>query len=108
MAQGLKTQPVSMRMWVRSLDPLSGLRIWCCHELWCRWQTRLGSGVAVTVAGSCGSNSTPGLGTSIRCKSAPKKKKKIKYNQKSSSSWLLWVELCHPKGSTDIGILQNP
>ena len=23
------------------------LRIWCCHELWCRLQTRLGSCVAV-------------------------------------------------------------
>ena len=23
-------------MWVQSLASLSGLRIWCCHELWCR------------------------------------------------------------------------
>ena len=31
-------------------------------ELWCRWQRRLGSGVAVAVAqaGSCSSGSTPG------------------------------------------------
>ena len=28
---------------------LSGLRIWHCHELWCRSQTRLGCGVAVAV-----------------------------------------------------------
>ena len=28
---------------------LSGLRIWHCHEVWCRSQTRLGSGIAVTV-----------------------------------------------------------
>ena len=27
-----------MRMQVRFLAPLSGLRIWCCHELWCRTQ----------------------------------------------------------------------
>ena len=38
---------VSMRMWVRSLASLSGLGIWCCRELWCRSQTRLGSGVTV-------------------------------------------------------------
>jgi len=30
-----------MRMWVPSLASLSGLRIWCCHELWCRSQTWL-------------------------------------------------------------------
>ena len=46
-------------MWVRSLASLRGLRIW--H------QTQLRSGVAVAVAqaGSCISNSTPSLGTSI-------------------------------------------
>ena len=27
-----------MRMQVRSLASLSGLRIWCCRELWCRLQ----------------------------------------------------------------------
>ena len=27
-----------MRMWVQSLAPLSGLRVRCCHELWCRLQ----------------------------------------------------------------------
>ena len=40
----------SMRMWVQSLDLLSESRIWCCCELWCRSQMRLGSGVAVAVA----------------------------------------------------------
>ena len=39
-----------MRLWVRSLALLSGLRIWCCHELWCRSQIRLGSLVAVALA----------------------------------------------------------
>ena len=29
---------------------LSGLRIQCCRELWCRLQTQLGSGMAVAVA----------------------------------------------------------
>ena len=33
-----------MRLQVRSLALLSGLRIRCCGELWCRLQTRLGSG----------------------------------------------------------------
>ena len=33
-----------------SLASLSGLRIWHCHELWCRLQTWLGSGFAEAVA----------------------------------------------------------
>ena len=40
----------SMRMQVQSPASLSGvLRIWHCHELWCRSQMWLGSGVAVAV-----------------------------------------------------------
>ena len=39
-----------MRLWVRSLPLLSGLRIQCCHKLWCRSQMRLGSRVAVALA----------------------------------------------------------
>ena len=39
-----------MRMWVRSLTPLSGLRIQPCHELQCRSQLQLRSGIAVAVA----------------------------------------------------------
>ena len=35
---------------VRSLASLCGLRIKHCRELWCRLQTRLGSGVAVALA----------------------------------------------------------
>ena len=34
---------------VRSLASLSGSGIWCCYELQCRSQTRLGSGIAVAV-----------------------------------------------------------
>ena len=33
---GLRIRLVSMRMRVRSLALLSGLRVWHCHELWCR------------------------------------------------------------------------
>ena len=40
----------TMRLWVRSLASLNGLRTRRCHELWCRSQTRLGSGVAVALA----------------------------------------------------------
>ena len=51
---------------VRFLASLSGLRIQHCCE---RSQMWFGSGavvaVAVAVAGSCSSNSTPSLGTSI-------------------------------------------
>ena len=47
---GLRTWLVSMRMWVWSLASLSGLRIWHCHKLWCRWQTWLRSCFAVAVA----------------------------------------------------------
>ena len=48
-AQWYRSQLVSMRMRVWSLASLSGLKIWRCHELWCRSQTQLGSGVAVPV-----------------------------------------------------------
>ena len=40
-----------MKTWVQSLTSLSGLRIRHCHELWCRWQTQLRSGIAVTGVG---------------------------------------------------------
>ena len=47
---GLRTRLVSMRMQVRSLASLSGLRIWRCHDLWCRLQTLLRSCIAVAAA----------------------------------------------------------
>ena len=74
-AQQKRTQLVAMRMQVLSLAPLSGLRIWYCHELWCRLQIRLGSHISVAVvqASSCSSNSTPSLGTSI-CRQRSSKK----------------------------------
>ena len=69
-----------MRMQVRSLALLSGLRIRCCGELQCRSQMRLGSHVAVAVAkaSSCSLDSTPSLGTSICVGVALKRKKKKK------------------------------
>ena len=57
----------SVRMQVQSPASLSGLRIWCCHELQHRLQTWLRSGMAVAVAqaGSCSYHLTLGPGTSI-------------------------------------------
>ena len=40
---------VTMRLRVQFLALLSGLRIWHCHELWYRLQTRLGSCAAMAV-----------------------------------------------------------
>ena len=64
---GLNTPLVSMRMQVQSLVSLTGLRIQHCRELWFRSLTWPRSGVAMAVAGSCGCNSNPSLGTSICC-----------------------------------------
>ena len=52
---------------IKPLSSISGLRIRRRRELWCRSQTRLGSGVAVAVveAGGYSSDSTPSLGPSI-------------------------------------------
>ena len=49
MAQQKRIQLGTMRLWVRSLTSLSGLRIQHCPELWYRSQTRLRSGVAVAL-----------------------------------------------------------
>ena len=68
----------TMRLRVRSLASLIGLRIRHCCELWCRSQMRLRSRVAVALAWASGysSNSTPRLGNSICCSSGPRKGKK--------------------------------
>ena len=76
----------TMRLRFWSLALLRGLRIRHCHELWCRSQMQLRSGVAaaVTYAGSCSSALTPSLGTSICRRCGPKKaKKKIKRERKA-------------------------
>ena len=49
-AQWKLIQLVSMRIQVRFLALFSGLRIWCCHELWCRSLMQFRSHVAVAVA----------------------------------------------------------
>ena len=75
----VETNP-TMRSCVQSLDSLSGLRIWCCHKLWCRLQMWLRSciAMAVAVAGSCISDSTPSLGIFICHRYSPKKQEKKK------------------------------
>ena len=65
-----------MRSQVQSLAPLSGLRIKYCHELQCRSQMQLRSGVTVAVASSYSSDSTPSLGE------CSPKKQKIKNTKK--------------------------
>ena len=62
-----------MRVRVRYLALLSGLRIQHCHELWYRLQTRFGYYVAVAEASKYSSNLTPSLGTFICCRCSPKK-----------------------------------
>ena len=71
-----------MRMQVPSLALLGGLRILCCHELWCRSQTQLRSDIAVALvyAGGYSSDLTPSLGTSICHLCGPKRPKKKKKN----------------------------
>ena len=55
-------------------DLIPGSRIWRGYKLWYRWQMQLRSGIAVAVAVSCSSDSTPSLGTSICHRCGHKKK----------------------------------
>ena len=84
MVQWLMNPTRNHEVVVRSLALLIGLRIRQCCELWCRSQTRLGSGIAVAVAqaGGYSSNSTPSLGTSICHRSGPRKGKKDQEKKK--------------------------
>ena len=65
---------------VQYLSLVNGLRTRHYHELWYRLQMQPRSGVAVAVAeaGSCSSDLTPRLGTSISHRCGPKKTKKQK------------------------------
>ena len=48
-AQRKQIRPGTMRLWLRSLTSLSGLRIQRCCELCCRSEMQLRSGIAVAV-----------------------------------------------------------
>ena len=89
---GFRTRLASMRIWVRSLASLSGLRILQCCKLWCSSQMWLRPGVAVAVVwdGSYGSNLTPSLGTSLCCRCSPKMKNN-KYT--CMFMWSIWYEV---------------
>ena len=79
------TNPTSIHLDVDSPKPLallSGLRIQHCRELWFRSHMLLESGIAVAMTGSCSSDLSPSLGTSICHGFGPKKKKKIKKGRK--------------------------
>ena len=84
MVQWKRIRLGTTRLQVESLALLSGLKIRCCHELWCRSQTRLGSWVAVALAqtDNYSSDLTPSLGTSIWHGCGPKKDKGPKKNKK--------------------------
>ena len=86
MAQWKQIRLGTVKLRVPSLASLSGLGIRPCCELWYRSWTQLGSDVAVAVveAGSCSSNWTPSLGTSI-CHGWVPKKTKTKNKKKDST-----------------------
>ena len=76
-----------MRTRARSLASLSGLWIWRCHELWCRSQTCLGSGVA----SNCSSILPLAWELPICCRWGPKKQKKKKKSLTLSFLFLLSI-----------------
>jgi len=76
-------QLVSVRTRVRSLALLSGLRIWCCRELWFRLQMCLDPRLLWLW---CRPDWTPSLGLSICHVCGPQKPKKKK-KKKNSGFW---------------------
>ena len=87
-----------LRMQVRALASLSGLRIQHCRKLWHRSQMWLGSAVAAAVAQASGdtSDSTPPLETSIHHRCGHKKKKKGSNNESSSGVTSFPAPYYHP------------
>ena len=95
-AQWLMNPTKNHEFAVWSLALLSGLRIQCCRELWCRSQTRLGSRVAAAVvyAGGYSSNEIPSLGTFICHGWGPRKDKKKKKKRMSDGKLHLHYGHC--------------
>ena len=97
-----------MRMRAQSLALLSGLRIQHCHELQCRPPRPPQSGIAEAVvwAGSCSSDLTPSLGTSMCCTYCLKKLEKTKQNKKKRDvSWVPWKEV--RKVGREVGVTER-
>ena len=90
-------------MQVLSLASLGGLRIQGCHELWCRSQMQLESGIAVAVAkaGSCSSDYTPSLGTSICHECGHRKDKKKKKERERERDRYIQREQCEQAWEED-------
>ena len=79
----------TMRLWVRSLASLSGLRICCYHELWCKLQRRLGSAAAVALIGPLAWEHPYAAGAALKRQKDKKKKKRITLEDLHyPSSWL--------------------
>ena len=89
-----------MKRQVQSLASFSGLRIKHFRELWYSSQMPLRSCVAVAVAPSYSSDSTPSLGTSMCLRCSPKKKRKEK-KRKERKIELEFSEF--PDGTLDEG-----
>ena len=89
-------------MQVCSLASISGLRIWHCHELWCRLQTWLRSCAAVAgaQAGSCSSDLTPSLGISICCQCGPEKQQQQQKNLLIASLFFIFHSHYTPSSSS--------
>ena len=88
-----------MRTRVWSLVSLSGLRTWCCYELWCRSQTWLGSRIAVAVAHRVTAAAMIRLlawelpyATNAALKDKKRKKKTL--TRSSLVAWQLWTQCC--------------
>ena len=71
-----------MRLQVRSLALLSGLRLWHCCELWCRLQTWLRSRVAVALLRPLAWEPPYAAGAALEKAKRQKKKKKKKERKK--------------------------
>ena len=89
MTQQKQIRPVSMMMQVPSLASFSGSGIWHCCELWHRLQlwVECCAAVAVAVASSCSSDSTPAWELPYAVGMALKSKnKQTKKNPKQNST----------------------
>ena len=92
-------------MQVRSLASLSGLRIRHSHELWCRSQMQLTSGISASLAqaGSCNSDLTPSLGTSTCHGCSPKKHKEREREREREREKLSFFE----RGKEEVRISED-
>ena len=109
MAQWLTNQTRIMRLQIQSLVSLSGLMIWCCHELWCKSKMWLGSGIAVALAqaGGYSSDLTPSLGTSICHGCSPRKDKKKKILVRNLERTRYCIKIMIPGSSALHGRMQQ-